>query len=86
MFVSLPSLTRTPSPQWEEDRVELRLEGHDQSVPGQLEYSLFSQAITSLEGYRSLAGELNLVASARNINAKAAAHWDALEYEIRCRG
>ncbi|KAF2366665.1 Lipid transport protein N-terminal [Trinorchestia longiramus] len=72
--------------QWEEDRVEVRLEGHDQSSTGLLDYSLFANAVTSLDGYRSLASELNFVASSNNINAKAAAHWDALNYELKCRG
>ncbi|XP_018021013.1 uncharacterized protein LOC108677311 isoform X1 [Hyalella azteca] len=72
--------------QWEEDRIEVRLEGHDQSSSGQLDYSVFGHAVTSLDGYRSLSSELNLVASSNNVNAKAAARWDALKYELKCRG
>lgn len=85
-YLHLTSIKNFLFTQWEEDRVEVRLEGHNRSQRGHLDYSLLAHTITSLDGYRSLQGELNLVASTNTVDAKAAAHWDALNYKLRCKG
>lgn len=66
--------------------MEVRLEGYDRSELDHRDYSLLLAALTSLEGYRSLRGELSLLTSPHTVDAKAAANWDTLQYQIRTKG
>ena len=66
--------------------MEIRLEGHDNSNPGQLDLSAYAEVLTSLEGYSTLSAEVNVIASSSRLQSKASAHWDSLSYELRCIG
>lgn len=72
--------------QWDTDRLELALEGKDDSYYDQLRYSVFGQVLTTIEGYRDMSTALDLAILPSAIDTHAKAKWEGHEYKLRLTG
>ncbi|XP_069195444.1 LOW QUALITY PROTEIN: uncharacterized protein [Procambarus clarkii] len=72
--------------QWDRDRLEISLEGKDDSFHDELRYSVFGQILTTIEGYREMSSAVDLMLRSASLDLKATSKWEGNNYKLHLNG
>ncbi|KAK8390621.1 hypothetical protein O3P69_010366 [Scylla paramamosain] len=72
--------------QWDKDRLEVTLEGKDDSSEAETRFSLFGQILTTIEGYREISSAVDFIIGPSSTDIHATAKWEGHFYKITMSG
>ncbi|KAK3881181.1 hypothetical protein Pcinc_014366 [Petrolisthes cinctipes] len=72
--------------QWDTDRLEVTLEGKDNSFGEEGRYSLFGQILTTMEGYREMSSAVDFIYGPESTNIQATTKWEGHFYKMKFHG
>ena len=71
---------------WDKDRLEINLEGKDDSFGAETRFSLFGQILTTIEGYREMSSAVDFIIGPSSTDIHATAKWEGHFYKIKLSG
>ncbi|KAG7155845.1 Apolipophorins-like 6 [Homarus americanus] len=72
--------------QWDTDRLEIALEGKDDSFHDELRYSVFGQILTTIQDYREMSTAVDLMLRSAALDLQATTKWEGHNYKLHFNG